>query len=233
MKTLLAAFRSRVFDLSTTPSHKSRFAAASPSQRAAPRQPPVSFLVIHGFQSTDPPSSPAGTLAVFARSPPHVLTLPSQSAHRQPAPAQRPSAPTNRPAGKHTQTPGTSSTMSFNGADSADGASMNPSSNLGGSSGSHEITPGDIAVIVGAVVVFALVVFAVFYYRQLQVRRKRAEDLMEMGAVGEEDGVDKKPPIWKFISWKEPKEIGAGAGTAPDVRHDTRPANETGPYHAI
>lgn len=109
--------------------------------------------------------------------------------------------------------------MSFNGADSADGATLNPSSNLGGSSGYHEITPGDIAVIVGAVVVFALVVFAVFYYRQLQVRRKRAEDLMELGAVGEEDGVDKKPPIWKFISWKEPKEMGAGAGTAPDVRH--------------
>lgn len=121
--------------------------------------------------------------------------------------------------------------MSFNGADSAGSSSLNPSATLGGSSGSHEITAGDIAVIVGAVVVFSLIVFGIFYYRQLRERRARAGELMEMGSVengvcGEDDGKKQAAaaPIWKFMGWKDKEREGNGveqgtrASTAQDVR---------------
>jgi len=117
--------------------------------------------------------------------------------------------------------------MSFNGADSAGTSSLNPSTTLGGSSGSHDITPGDIAVIVGAVVVLALIVFGVFYYRQLRARRARAEELtLEMGGAQyglegcEENGDEGKKdavatagaasaaPIWKFVGWKDREKDG-------------------------
>jgi hypothetical protein len=112
--------------------------------------------------------------------------------------------------------------MSFNGADSIGGTSMNPSNNLGGSSSPHEVTTEDIGVIVGAVVVFVLIVFSVFYYRQLQARRKKATELMEMehhGNIQDEESMTTKPPrVWKFMGWREPKEANPRASTSQSNR---------------
>ncbi|KAB5562826.1 hypothetical protein GE09DRAFT_1109875, partial [Coniochaeta sp. 2T2.1] len=112
--------------------------------------------------------------------------------------------------------------MSFNGADSSPaGPPLNPSNTLGGSTGTHEITPADIAVIVGAVVVFTLIVFGVFYYRHLRARReeREQEDMerdveMESASAsgkdrdeedlqdGEEDGKIEEGSVWRFGGWK-------------------------------
>ncbi|KAB5560249.1 hypothetical protein GE09DRAFT_1116405, partial [Coniochaeta sp. 2T2.1] len=150
--------------------------------------------------------------------------------------------------------------MSFNGADfSPAGSPLNPSNTLGGSQGTHEITPADIAVIVGAVVVFTLIVFGVFYYRHLRARREReqedAERDVEMESAsaggkdhrdeedlqdGEEDG-KREGSVWRYGGWKgaDGKEEGeAEEGTerkvsaviVVDAAPPTKPADA---YHAV
>lgn len=112
--------------------------------------------------------------------------------------------------------------MSFNGADSAPGGgSINPASNLGDSSpgNQHDITAGDVAVIVGAVAVLVLLVVGVLWYR-LRRKRTTAADVevveMEEGAVGGGgggggggDGLDKRGEEeetgWKVMAWREGK----------------------------
>lgn len=106
--------------------------------------------------------------------------------------------------------------MSFNGADASGPTSINPASNLGGSPSPHGLTMEDIAVIVVTVVVFFAILFTVFYFRQLEARRQRAVELMDLSSAGDVecgDGLDadgatvkQVPPIWKFIGWREPKE---------------------------
>lgn len=138
--------------------------------------------------------------------------------------------------------------MSFNGADSAPGGgSLNPATNLGDTPPGerHDITAGDVAVIVGAVAALVLFVTGVLWYRLRRMRTTAADadgEVVEMeeGAVatagGGDGGLDKKETDWKVMAWKDGKskeEEGGDKGAAVGGKDDTHHTNDTAAYHAV